>query len=601
MRVLLQQRWREILGGGVIAVAVAVVFRGILRNSFLLSWDDQMAFENPHLQALTWENVKWMFTDASYHPRHIYMPFAWLWWCVVNVMLGPTPGIYHSINLGLHALNGVLVFALLRKILLRVPSSPPGESGRTQVVIAALFGALWWALHPLRVEPVAWAVTQKFLIATALLIATLFLWLRWLDEQARGANGTKWYAWSLGGFVSSLLFYPLGVPMPGVLLLLAVSWPREDTQAKSPVRWGRIFLALAPFLLASGLVMIPALLYTYEQPAGSSPQVAAAAISWPAHAMEAAYIWTYYVWKPFTLGSYSPVYAALLNFDPTARAFVGSAIALVTLTALALALRRRYPWVLVLWLCHLCLLVPVLGIGINSENFTNDRYAYVPGIVWSALLALVLVRLPWSKWTAPVRSGALVAGIAALAVFGRAAAQQTAIWRDNIALFQHILRQLDGADYSREIQKRLGYYHMDMRQAPQAHEAFIVLARMPNARFEDLTAATDQLSRLRDPAAAADALSRAAKLRPGFEIYDALASLNYQAGRPAEAIAALREALRYKADAPTYWKLSVLFAGQNRWDEALQSCDDALHLMPGNTALLDYRSKLVQAAAQNMR
>ena len=55
MRILIQHRWRELLGGGVIAVAVLVVFRGILPNRFLLSWDDQMAFENPHLQALTWE------------------------------------------------------------------------------------------------------------------------------------------------------------------------------------------------------------------------------------------------------------------------------------------------------------------------------------------------------------------------------------------------------------------------------------------------------------------------------------------------------------------------------------------------------------------
>ena len=57
---------------------------------------------------------------------------------------------------------------------------------------------------------------------------------------------------------------------------------------------------------------------------------------------------------------------------------VAAGLVLVVLTALALALRRRWPYAIVGWLWYLGTLVPVLGIVQVGNQAMADRYAYIP-------------------------------------------------------------------------------------------------------------------------------------------------------------------------------------------------------------------------------
>ncbi|HEV8524743.1 MAG TPA: hypothetical protein VGQ71_09610, partial [Terriglobales bacterium] len=67
------------------------------------------------MQGLTWENLKWMFTDAGYARR--YMPIGWISYAVDYHFFGLNPQVYHIGNLILHLVNATLLFSLLKRLL----------------------------------------------------------------------------------------------------------------------------------------------------------------------------------------------------------------------------------------------------------------------------------------------------------------------------------------------------------------------------------------------------------------------------------------------------------------------------------------------------
>ena len=115
----------------IVLALVAVVFGVFFRTleSGFLRWDDDInVFENPHVQGLTAENLRWMFTDFEQAIR--YKPLSWLAWAVVHEVFGLNPFGYHLANVLLHCANTVLVFLLIRRLLTLSSSlAPTGEEG----------------------------------------------------------------------------------------------------------------------------------------------------------------------------------------------------------------------------------------------------------------------------------------------------------------------------------------------------------------------------------------------------------------------------------------------------------------------------------------
>src|SRR3989441_1363403 len=129
---------RLLVVGGAVCVAVVFLFSRTFTYPFL-NWDDQEVFvRNTALHAPGL--LRWAFTTT--YIEH-YQPLAWLTWGALNRVQPLTPAAAHALNVGLHAACAVWVFALARRL-----------SGRVGVSAAA---ALLFALHPLRVEVVAWS------------------------------------------------------------------------------------------------------------------------------------------------------------------------------------------------------------------------------------------------------------------------------------------------------------------------------------------------------------------------------------------------------------------------------------------------------------
>src|SRR6266403_5481868 len=190
-----------------LGLAVLVCFLPALGSRFVL-WDDDMNFTgNPSYRGLSASHLRWMFTTL--YGGH-YQPLSWVTLGLDYTLWGMNPTGYHLTNLLLHAANAILVYRVIVALV-------PGVGAR-----AALVGALLFAIHPLRVESVAWATERRDVLSALFFLATVLGYLRLVQAKRDGRPWRGWLAVSVGCFLLSLLSMAWGITLPLVLLALDV-------------------------------------------------------------------------------------------------------------------------------------------------------------------------------------------------------------------------------------------------------------------------------------------------------------------------------------------------------------------------------------------
>src|SRR5687768_5366166 len=114
-----------------------------------------------------------------------------------------------------------------------------------------MLGAMLFALHPVQVEPVAWASETKDLLAGLLSIVALWQYVNYAttpDEPHERITKFMCYMLAMGAFALALLAKPNAVIAPLAAALIDVALIRR------PVR--RVIISLAPALLLAGVFAI---------------------------------------------------------------------------------------------------------------------------------------------------------------------------------------------------------------------------------------------------------------------------------------------------------------------------------------------------------
>src|SRR5256712_9151107 len=203
-------------------VTMGVLARGV-GNDFV-GWDDNLSFvNNPYYRGLGWTELRWMLTATV--TGH-YIPVTWMTLGLDYVLWGMNPAGYHLTNLVLHALNTVL-FALIAIRLLRLARPRTGETALWAGTVTA---ALFFSLHPLRAETVAWVTERRGLLSAFFTLVTALTYVRM--AAAEGAPRRRWLAGSVGSYAMALASKAAVVPLPLVLLLMDV-YPL----GRPPARW----------------------------------------------------------------------------------------------------------------------------------------------------------------------------------------------------------------------------------------------------------------------------------------------------------------------------------------------------------------------------
>ena len=205
----------------VVGVITLVTFFRVLSADFVM-WDDNISiYNNPKLGGISIERLRWIFTDVDSTMR--YLPLTLLSWSITYHFWGLNPFWYHLGNWLLHGMSAALLFLTLRYLLLHGSTSRDASTTNYWwIIFSAALAALLWSLHPLRVEPVAWATDRSYCLATFFLLLSALSYLRANIAPLLPAKKKMMIAISVSFYVASLLSHPIGVGFIVVLVVLDI-------------------------------------------------------------------------------------------------------------------------------------------------------------------------------------------------------------------------------------------------------------------------------------------------------------------------------------------------------------------------------------------
>jgi tetratricopeptide (TPR) repeat protein len=399
-----------------IAAAAFLAFWPALHNGFV-NWDDDAnILNNFRYRGLDVPRLKWMFT--TFH-MGLYQPLSWLSLALDHALWGMNPMGYHLTSLILHALNAAL-FYLLGKRLLGLAIK---EADQTALPLAAALAALLFALHPLRVESVAWATERRDVLSGFFFLGALLCYI----------EGRK--IPSLALFAASLLSKGIGVTFPLVLVIIDVYPLRRltaDPKLWPNLEFRTIWMEKIPFFL---LALAVGLIGIIGQAKGAT--ILSLETHGPAaRAAQALFGTAFYLCKTAVPTGLSPLYPLPLDLNPLAWPFLLSGAFVLTLSLGFFFLRRRRPWGLAAWAYYLATLFPVLGLVQFGPQIAADRYTYLSCLGW-ALLAGGGFLYAWRSRN--LRAPVLAAAVLIVASLGTLTWKQSKVWHDSEILWRHAL------------------------------------------------------------------------------------------------------------------------------------------------------------------
>jgi hypothetical protein len=500
------------------------VFWGTLGNQFVDWDDDRNLVNNPDFRGLGWPQLRWMLTNTL---MGHWIPVTWITFGADYLLWGMNPFGYHLTNLLLHAASAVaFYFVALR--LLRAAAG----SGSSTVHLGALAAALFFAIHPLRVESVAWVTERRDVLSGLWLLLTILAYLR--AAGAVGARRRWWLATSVACYALAAAAKSIVMTLPILLFILDV-YPLR----RLGTRWSewtgpegrRVLAEKIPYLLlALGTAgMAVHALRSYGETL-AAPQPIGSRI------VVALYGLWFYVWKTIVPFPISPLYQLPNPVDPADPWLIASAAAVIALTGVLLGLRRRWPAGLAVWVSYGVLLAPVSGIVQSGPHLVAARYSYLACLGWALLvggLVSLLARRaaggrPGGGWA---RAG-LVAMVVCFVGLGVLSWRLTRIWHDSETLWSYVV-SLDPA--SSLGHHNLGFAYLNQAKLDAAEREILTALRLDpewelaqttlavilfrQGRLEQAGEARAQLGSLllkhRKYRAAADLFQKEVNARPG--------------------------------------------------------------------------------------
>lgn len=445
----MNQRLYYISAAMIIFVISIVSYYPALSNGFISNWDDAAyMLKNPHIQQLSLENIKWMFTAfyaANWHP------LTWFSHAVDYAIYGENAWGHHLTSIIFHALNSVWVF-LFTIILFSIAEKEENKTFQcadifnTKRFVIALLTGILFAIHPQHVESVAWVAERKDMLFFFFFMPSLISYLIYTQVHQK-----NWYVASLILFVLSLLSKPMAIMLPFILILFDM-YPLKQLDFKQP-HYKQSIVNKIPFLIIAMLAGIFTLLAQSDVGAVASIQE----VELKVRILNAFHSLVAYFEKWLLPLHLSPFYQLqIFKFQSIGSNLINLLTILITTVVVS------YFWVKSQkgWLFYIITLLPVLGLLQVGSQGMADRYAYLPTLPFYILLSVGLVHF-YQKYS-KLFSVLFVIGINVMLF--HLTQNQIGIWRNELTLWDYVVRADPDSSLSQSklgmVQMQLGHYEL---------------------------------------------------------------------------------------------------------------------------------------------
>ncbi|MBD3369674.1 tetratricopeptide repeat protein [Candidatus Fermentibacteria bacterium] len=484
-------------------LVTGLIYLPTLGFGFLGYDDPHQVYDNYIVTGgLSLETVKQSFT--SFVIAH-YQPLVTLSFAVEYALVGPSPLLYHLTNVLLHLLNVVLLYLLA----LRIVRNRAG----------ALFVAAAFALHPMRMESIAWITERKDVLGGFFYLSSFLSYVRYREDR-RG-----WLlAWSIVLFMCSLLCKAMAVTLAPVLLAYELILIE-----KGPRRLGKLALRMVPFVvLAAGVSLMAVIAHGWM---GGYEQFSRMDFTGRLLLMSRNVL--YYPLKllmPTGLCAFHPLPEGPTGVLPLT--YKLAPIPLLALLAMLLVFGRRNRLLLFGSIFYLVAIIPVSQVVLFGRVVVADRFTYLPSIgllvmLWALALALV-------RRFGNLRLPLVGAAVVWLLLVGYASSARVRAWSSNVKLWSEVIRKYPDEPYPYTL--RAFAYNEEGETGLALHDYHTAIALDPKDPKPYETAAFlligleeyDQATDLLD-----DGLQRAPE---DPRLFTAMGYVSLESGRPGEAM-----------------------------------------------------------------
>jgi len=399
----------------VLTVVTLAIFWQVNQYDFIYFDDGVYVTHNSHIQSgITLDGFLWAFSTTY---AEFWHPLTWLSLMFDYQLYGLNAGGYHLTNLVLHIMSALLLFWLFNRM--------------TGAIWKSAFVAALFALHPLRVESVAWVAERKDVLSAFFWMLTLCLYVYYTEKPM-----VRRYLLVLLCFTCGLMSKPIVVTLPVVMILLDY-WPLDRLQYNGRKLSETKVVGIIPlwqlrekipFFIFSAVfsIITPYAQYTstisplnLKYPLGS--RIANAPVSFMTY-LEKTF-WPHDLALGYPFSDQLPFWQVL-----------GTTLLILIISIIVIVAVRRLPYLFVGWLWYAITILPVIGI-IPIGDPMADRYIYLPSIGIAIMLAW---GIPLLFPRENLRKKILFpAGVAVLAILTVLTWKQCGYWKNNITLFSH--------------------------------------------------------------------------------------------------------------------------------------------------------------------
>jgi hypothetical protein len=408
----------------------------------------------------------------------------------------------------------------------------------------SLLVAVFFGLHPLRVESVAWIAERKDVLSGCLGLLSLILYVRYARKVSSGqvpqtrptralnsAPATLNYSLALLFLALGLMSKAMLVTWPFVMLLLDY-WPLE--RFKSAGAW-RLVREKTPFFCLAALASV--VTFAVQKHEGAVAAQESLTFGW--RSGNALVSDCRYLGKIFWPTDLAVIYPHPGEW-PLLRVLLAG-ILMGAILVLVWVKRERYPFLLMGWLWYCGTLVPVIGLVQVGSHAMADRYTYLPsvGVLICAVWGAAELARHRSYLATPLLAGT-AGGILLCVELTR---HQLGYWQESETLFRQALKVTTENPVA---SNNLG-------------DALVRKGRIDEAIGH---------------------FQQALRLMPDFDdAHNSLGNALARKGQLGEAILQFEEAVRLRPDrAVPHYNLGMVLAVKGKFDEAVRNYREAVRL-----------------------